>query len=135
MPEIMNNIVNIIFSVLGTAIMVGLLLKLKRNRINKKSLAEGTERGVKTVYGELIDKQFVMKRIQSLSEAPKNKAECILTFKCGDEKLFFSVSEVFFDNYKKNQKGYITYKGETLIDFKGDVKIVRTAKRRESREE
>ena len=130
MPEIMNNIVNIIFSVLGTAIMVGLLLKLKRNRINKKDYGDDFE----IVYGELIDKQFVMKRIQSLSEAPKNKAECILTFKCGDEKLFFSVSEVFFDTYKKNQKGYITYKGETLIDFKGDVKIVRTAKRRESRE-
>ena len=117
MPEILSIVFNGFFLLIGIVIAVGIFLKYKRNRITIDDLEENKEDSVKTVYGEIIDKQFVMRRIQSVNGPPKNKAECILTFKCGEEKLFFSVSEIFFDSYKKGQKGDIIYKGETLIDF------------------
>ncbi len=117
MPEILNIVFNSLFFLIGIAIAVGVILKYKRNRITREELEKNKEETVETVYGEIIDKQFVMRRIQSVSGPPKNKAECILTFKCEEKKLFFSVSEVFFDSYKKGQKGDLTYKGETLIEF------------------
>ncbi len=118
MSEILNIVFNGFFLLIEIVIVVGIILKYKRNRVTKEDLEENKEETVKTVYGEIIDKQFVMRRIQSINGPPKNKAECILTFKCGEEKLFFSVSEMFFDSYKKGQKGDIIYKGETLIEFK-----------------
>lgn len=117
MPEVLNMIFIGLFLIIEIVIAVGIILKYKRNRINPEEI-EDKEETIKTVYGELIDKQFVMRRIQSVNGPAKNKAECILTFNCGEEKLFFSVSEMFFDSYKKGQKGDITYKGETLIEFK-----------------
>ncbi len=116
MPEILNIVFISLFLLIEIVIVVGIILKYKRNRVTTKEVEE-REETIKTVFGELIDKQFVMRRIQSVNGPPKNKAECILTFKCGEEKMFFSVSEVFFDSYKKGQKGDITYKGETLIEF------------------
>lgn len=117
MPEILNMVFIGLFLIIEIVIVVGIILKYKRNRVTKEDLEGNKGETVKTVYGELIDKQFVMRRIQSVNGPPKNKAECILTFKCGEEKMFFSVSEIFFDSYKKGQKGDITYKGETLIEF------------------
>lgn len=116
MPEIFNMVFIGLFLIIEIVIAVGIILKYKRNRVTADEVEENKET-IKTVYGELIDKQFVMRRIQSVNGPPKNKAECILTFKCGEEKLFFSVSEIFFDSYKKGQTGDITYKGETLIEF------------------
>ena len=42
----------------------------------------------------------------------------MVVFLVGNEKIQFAVSEYSFDSYKVNEKGTLTYRGSSLIDFK-----------------
>ena len=102
-----GNIVNFIFALIDAIIVIGIIVKVIINLFSK-------EKSIKAI---VVDKQSYDKQIYRKSQAPFTRKECVKTFLCGNKKKFFNVSELSFVNYKLNQKGTLTYKGNKIIDF------------------
>lgn len=103
-----GNIVNYIFAIIAFVIFIGIVIKAAVNILSK-------ERQVEAI---IVDKQSYDKIVYRKSQAPFTKKEYIITFNCGNKKRHFEVSELSYGNYKINQKGILSYKGNRLIDFK-----------------
>ena len=99
----MENIINLIFLVVSIIIFSGILVKFFQKE--------------KTTPAVVLNKQCLFKQVVRKSQAPFLKKEYIITFKCGNKKLNFEVSEISYNNYRINQKGILKYKGNRLIDF------------------
>ncbi len=108
MENIISNISICIFVLIEAVIVVGIVFKVFRCKLSKE----------KTLEGIVIDKQSYDKRVYGKNRAPFSKKEYVITFLCGKRKLYFDVSELSYKNYRLNQKGELTYRGNKLIDFK-----------------
>ena len=81
--NVFGNIVNIIFSLIEIIIVVGIVIRVCKDKFST----------VKEVPATVIDKQKYQKRVYRKSQAPFNKTECVITFLCDNKKLYFDVSE------------------------------------------
>lgn len=108
MGNIVGNITNYVFGLIGIIIVIGIFGKILINTFSKEQ----------SIKAELVDKQCYDKRIYSKRQAPYTKKEYVITFLCGNKKKYFNVSESSFKNYRVNQKGMLKYKGNKIIDFK-----------------
>lgn len=87
------------------------LLVLVIVRILRNSFAS-----VKTVKAVVIDKH----KIETFSKYSGNgkRERYVVVFSAGGKKKSFYVSQFSYGGYRLNEKGVLTYKGDTLIDFK-----------------
>ena len=105
--NIFENIVNIIFCLLGMIIAVGIIVRVCRDKFST----------IKEVSLTVIDKQSYEKRVYFISQTPFNQVKYVITFLCGDKKMYFDVSEFSYNCYEINQTGRLKYKGSKIIDF------------------
>ena len=103
----MSNILNIISILLIIFIAVGIVVRIFRYKFSI----------VKEVPATVIDKQIYEKRTYFISQSPFNEINYVITFLCGDKKLYFNVSEFSYNCYEKNKAGILKYKGSKIIDF------------------
>jgi len=103
-----GNIVNLIFALIGAIIVFGISIKVIINIFSK-------EKSIKAI---VVDKQSYDKQIYRKSHAPFTVKEYVITFRCGNKKKYFNVSELSYKNYRVNQKGTLNYKGSRIVDFK-----------------
>ncbi len=108
MENLIGNIVNIIFVLLGATIWVGILIRIFRDRLCKTTEAAAI----------VVNKQCFEKQTFSKSWAPTSNKKYVVTFLVGDKKLHFDVSEFSYKGYRINERGTLKYKGSRLIDFK-----------------
>ena len=105
--DILGNIANVIFGLIGIIIVAGIVIRVCKDRFS----------GVKEVSAAVIDKQAYERRTYFISQAPFNEIKYVITFLCGNKKLYFDVSEFSYNCYKINQIGKLKYKGSKIIDF------------------
>ena len=110
MENLIGKISSVIFVILEIVIVLGIAIRLVHNYIFKEKQENAT----------VFDKQCINKQIYSKAQAPFVKKEFVVTFLCKNKKRYFSVNELSYNNYKKGQKGILKYKGNRLIEFKGD---------------
>ena len=72
----------------------------------------------KSIKAIVVDKQSYDKQIYRKGQAPFTVKEYVITFRCGNKKKYFNVSELSYKNYRVNQKGTLNYKGSRIVDFK-----------------
>lgn len=46
------------------------------------------------------------------------KSRCVVVFESGSKLLRLNVSEITYKDYKVNEKGKLTYKGNRIIEFR-----------------
>lgn len=100
--------VNVFFVLVGLIILVGILIRAAKNTIAKEQQAQAV----------VVNKQYYQQRVIRKQSNPYDEDCYVVTFKVGDKKLSFCVSEFSYHDYKVNQKGMLRYRGTKIIDFK-----------------
>ena len=103
-----DNIINIIFGLIGVVIFAGVFCRVLIDRFS----------GEKIVEAIVVEKQKYTDRVMSKAKAPYDRERYVIIFMAENKKLSFYVSEFSYKTYRKNQKGMLTYKGSKIIDFK-----------------
>lgn len=65
----------------------------------------------------VVDNKYIGQRVSKYAEAGTSK-EYFIVFNINGKKKSFRVSEFSYDGYHVKEKGMLTFKGNTLIDFK-----------------
>ena len=105
--NIIGNIINIIFAIIGFTIIVVIGIRLFKSLILTEKSTDAT----------VIDKQIYSQRVMSKLQAPYQRQKYVITFSCGNKKMPFEVSEFSYVNYQIKQKGILKYKGSRIINF------------------
>ena len=106
MPEHISNIIIVcLFAGIGLLALVGILLKLIKNR----------RAAVVTVNAVVIDKHKT--EVFSKYSGNGRQVKYVVVFSAEGKKLSFYVSGFSYEGYKRNEKGKLTYKGNQLIAF------------------
>ncbi len=103
-----GNVINIIFGIVGVVIFSGVFCRVAVDKFSE----------VKTVNAVVLDKHSYANRVQSKMQAPYSRKKYVVIFMTDTKRLSFYVSEYSYQNYRKNQKGILSYKGSKIIDFK-----------------
>lgn len=67
---------------------------------------------VKTVKAEVLSKS-----VREVFSKYGNRYEYIIVFIADDKRLCFKVNEFSYSGYKEKEVGYLTYKGNKIINF------------------
>ena len=102
----MFSVINILLIILTLLFWLLIIIKFIANRSVP----------VKKVKAEVIEK-YNYDKISKYQGIFKNKCYTIV-FEAENEKILFDVSEFSYNNYKINEKGTLTYKGNKIISFK-----------------
>lgn len=108
MKNLLGAVVNLIFVLLACVILVGIVMRIKRNYAAK----------IIEVPATVVDKQTFTKTAFSKNRAPEQKQCYVVTFLCEGKKRTFAVSELSFAQYTINEKGTLKYQGTRLLDWK-----------------
>ena len=106
MPEnTWNTVILVLFIGLWVLAMVGVAVKLFKNRLAS----------IKTVKAEVIGKN----KIEGFSKYAGNgkREKYVVVFQAEGKKLSFYVSEFTYRGYKPGETGTLKYKGDKIIDF------------------
>ena len=107
MPEHISNIIIVcLFAGIGLLALVGILLKLIKNR----------RAAVVTVNAVVIDKHKT--EVFSKYSGNGRQVKYTVIFLAEGKKLSFHVSEFSYAGYQVNEKGTLKYKGNRLIEFR-----------------
>ena len=105
--NVLGNIANIFFGLVGIVVVAGIIIRVCKDRFSM----------VREVSATVVDKQAYERRTYFISQAPFNEIKYVVTFLCGNKKLYFDVSEFSYNCYQVNQIGKLKYKGSKIIDF------------------
>lgn len=101
------NIISRVFCAAALIIAVLAAFRLLKERFSKT---------IKTV-ASVVNKQTYMSEVIGKERAPHSERRYVLSFMSGGKRLDFYVSAAMYDNCHIGDKGNITYKGSTLLNF------------------
>lgn len=107
MSNNIGTVINIVFATAGLFVMLLIVVRAVIAAHAKE----------KTLIATVVNKQHFDKQIYNKAQAPYTQKEYLVTFLCGKKKRTFRVSEFSYHEYVIGQTGYLTYKGNRLIDF------------------
>lgn len=104
---LVGNIISLVFGALGIVIVVGIAIRLVRDRYSRE----------RREYGEVVNKQMFETEMIGKDRMPFKKRKCIISFMCGGRRLDFETPEFMYGEYSIGDKGTVVYKGSRLIEF------------------
>lgn len=108
MENTLNNIINILFIILGWFLFAYCAVNMIRNK-------KAPEKNIRAV---IIDKQHFTKEMIQKIQPTRNEESFVLIIKSLDGKRFmFDVSEYTFSKYNIGDRGRLAYCGTQFIDF------------------
>lgn len=108
MENLLGAVVNLGFVLLACVILVGIVMRIKRNYAAK----------IIEVPATVVDKQTFTRTVVSKNRTPEQRQCYVVTFLCEGKKRTFAVSELSFAQYTINEKGTLKYQGTRLLDWK-----------------
>ena len=101
-------LINVFFVLVWLIILFGILIRVAKNTIAKE----------KQVDAVVVNKQCYRRRVIRKQSNPYDEDCYEVTFKAGDKRMSFDVSEFSYNGYRINQRGTLRYKGSKIVDFK-----------------